>query len=46
MCFSQELVICTGSYYSDMYNPRLTNRKEKSLRHVAMVAKNFWMTTN
>ena len=36
---TQEVVICTGSYYSDMYNPRLTNREEKSLRHVAMVAK-------
>ena len=35
---TQELVICRGSYYSDMYNPRLTNR-EKLLRYVAMVAK-------
>ena len=41
LCCTQEVVICRGSYYSDMYNPRLTNREEKSLRHVAMVAK-FW----
>ena len=39
LCYTQEVVICTGSHYSDMYNPRLTNREEKSLRHVAKVAK-------
>ena len=39
LCCTQEVVICTGSHYRDMYNPRLTNREEKSLRHVAKVAK-------
>ena len=39
LCCSQEVVICRGSYPSDMYNPRLTNGEEKSLRHVAMVVK-------
>ena len=36
--FAHEVVVFRGSYYSDMYDPRLTNRQEKSLRHVAMVA--------
>ena len=39
LCCTQEVVICRGSYPSDMYNPRLTNGEEKSLRHVAMVVK-------
>ena len=39
LCCTQEVVICRGSYYSDMYNPRLTNGEEKSLRHVAIVVK-------
>ena len=38
---TREVVICRGSYYSDMYNPRLTNSEEKSLHHVAMVAKSL-----
>ena len=25
LCCTQEVVICRDSYYSDMYNPRLTN---------------------
>ena len=31
LCCTQEVVICRGSYPSDMYNPRLTNGEEKKV---------------